>query len=833
MKSKSSKANIPKITKDDDVITSALSKTESSKTVLELGELEKISSDIMGKIGNNDSITELFPDIELSIQIIISSILSSNDTTLGDVVYEKPDIVMPNSVNNHIMDVISKHIEKNYKINEKLPTIIREAKFTKGSYIEAILPSSKVSEIVRDANLSVEEYIDINYDNGLGILGGECTLSLSNEELDMDVKFNLDVNDKDINISFSDDYKLLNANNEYLETVSNNILKSVCGEVLSTEENETSEAVMFDSYKVRDSDTPIIIKLPSNSVIPVHVTGNPEKHLGYFIILSEEGTPVDIDSVIKNNEKTEMLFTSYSGKVSGLTTKDDIINRAKESLRGVTKKDVLLKDVEKIYLETVKRTIGEKIKNGVYGNTAEVSDDINDVLKALFIRTLKNNKSRLLYLPVELVSYYAFEYRKNGTGKSVLEKIAMLASIRAMLLFSRLSGFIKSVLPVTKVSVELDENEVDKPKAIQKIKTEVMKSRRSKMPFGTLSIEDFVNWVYDAGFVFEFNDTYLSNTKVTTEDIQYDSADVDSEMFEKIEEYMAMAFGLTKEMIDSSKETEFATTRVFNNILFEKRIAADQSILLPRITENIQKLLRVDGSIIEIVTNIIKTNIKDIRKVVRRQKETKYKDLNKLTDDMFTAAVVKEYIYGITATLPKPDAVESDVTKEALDNYSDMIDTYLEMFISSEAFPVEYVGSVNDSLDSIKSAMRTVLLKNYMEDKRIIPELSEFLKLDNEGKPSIDLLEEFETLRETLISAVIPYLKRNNKYLDKVEKKMEKIGGIEENEDNDDNGNADESGEQDNGYPEDQSVDNTPEEDPTDEKIKENEDVVPDNNEDL
>ena len=89
-------------------------------------ELPNIADSVNEKIKNNESVLELFPDIELAIQIIVSSIISPNDMLSTNSIYVSPNIKLPPDVTNALTDTIKKHINVNYNLDDNLYDIVKE-----------------------------------------------------------------------------------------------------------------------------------------------------------------------------------------------------------------------------------------------------------------------------------------------------------------------------------------------------------------------------------------------------------------------------------------------------------------------------------------------------------------------------------------------------------------------------------------------------------------------------------------------------------------------------------------------------------------------------------
>lgn len=102
-----------------------------------------------------DNILSLFPDIELCVQIVISSVLSPKDMVQANLLYKSTEIVLPEDITSALNEIVKTHIEGYYKFKEELPTMLREV-LSKGSYVTVILPESIVDELI---NTNHNKYI--------------------------------------------------------------------------------------------------------------------------------------------------------------------------------------------------------------------------------------------------------------------------------------------------------------------------------------------------------------------------------------------------------------------------------------------------------------------------------------------------------------------------------------------------------------------------------------------------------------------------------------------------------------------------------------------------
>lgn len=788
------------------LITSKQERAQERKKPVNLPD---ISNNIKERLRNTDDIMTLFPDIELISQILVSSILSPNDMLTPSLIYKAPELKLPIEVKQLLVDKIQKYIEDNYKLKNKLSTILKEALVTHGAYIEAIIPEAAVDDIInpysKDGQISLES-LDVKSNNffkelNTAIAGKlkkhdstylsnkNTPYTISNEDLtylENSDKKTLSLEDIDLVITDDPgqmvmqdaklsmlDYKLTTEAFKDLSADKELAIDELFRDTDSIKQIPMIHINNFDGTSRRSIGKPLVFKLPVESVIPVHVINDPSRHLGYFVLLDEQGAPLSVDySKIENdvsNANTAMSLQVASSK--------NIISRAKAGLYGITKKDTKLSNLESIYNSIVEKAIKDKLRDGMYGELADIKDNM-DIYRVMFFRMLKGYKTKILYLPADLVSFYAFEFRENGTGKSIIEKLQLLYSIRAILLFSNVMASVKNSVTTTHITAELDEHDTDPEGSVEKVISESLKTRQTNLPLGALNLTDLADWAHSAGLSYEFKHPSLPNMTISTEDKSTNKTIPDMELDKRIQEHCIMGFYLTPEIVETGYNAEFATTVISKNLLLAKRVAQLQLQAEPLITKNINKLLINDSNIREILKDIVKNNLPAIKKYIKKKDtDDSDKDMQSISDKDLTEYVVKQYCMGISVELPSPELEEAQALHNAFVAYKTNIEEFIELVFSQQAIPAEYIGTFGDKIENLKAALKVTLIRKWMSDNNYLPELNEFLTIGEDGKPVFNALEEFDLFVKNIVDASVPFLKKNKKTTDKINNMMQKIDG--------------------------------------------------------
>ncbi len=773
---------------------------------LKSNDFNVISNSIEKKIKNNESILDLFPDIELSIQILISSILSPKDLTTVNLMFKSENSLISSDIRNTLLSNLKKYINLEYKLTDKLPSILRESLFTKGSFIETYIPEASVDDVINgpSENIGLESFInEIDVNKNLFNTNDSTNIDYTTTEEKINKDFKADEY-----ITFSDNVQILNSKNIYREIKSketrkqlhigleghddykktyeknvNTMLKNI---FKPTSVHKNSEVVTINSNKENKRESvgkPLKMKLPVESVIPIHMPGEPSDHIGYFILINEKGVPITTNDSWNASDLDELLSINNN----------NIIDKAKIALRGITEKVPTVNDIENIYSSIIDKKIINAVKDSNIGDIGEILDT-SHIYKVMTARVLKKQKTRMLYLPSEVVSFYAFNFRANGTGESLLEKISMLASIRAMLLFARLMANIKNSIPNTNVSASLDPKDPDPKKTMDIIRTEAMKSRQLQLPFGVTNIDDLVLWSQKVGFSFQFNNhPGIPEMEINTESVNTDIKEPEDVLEESIKKHMIMSFGLTPEIVDNGFSGDFATTILANNALLTKRVMLLQNQFAPQVTNNIKIIVDNDDKIRKDLKNTITENMNDIKSNLSSEMKVNLKTSG-VGDDYIVEWFLDDFIKNLTIELPQPENYDENGLRDAFDEYKSAIEDQIELFLSEDALPEELSGSeLSSKVDAFKTATSTTLLRKWMSDNNYLPDLQNVLTKDKDGNPILNVMDEYQNYLENLTDAVKNTLTKNTKTKKKLDKVIIKDGEKYESEEEEENTNEKES----------------------------------------
>lgn len=741
-------------------------------------EFASVSNDVARKTTDAEGMMELFPELELSAQILISSIISPKDMSSTEINYTVPPGLKTSDISAMLITEIKDYLTKDYKVEQLLPVILRRILFESGSYPVAVIPESSIDAIInsqesRSAMESLNELTDAdrNTFKSIGILGSSDPKSDNSKDKNVSATSNLNtslesidkrgisnpanydhyVSGLDKSVAVTDNFSILKLPSLFQakrrKTVNSLVSKNTSLGIEASKQrlNDRSlsplifrapnrNAINVVKIKTKDESSrktigaPLIMVLPSESVIPVTVPGNEEDHVGYFVLLDMEGNPVNKASTNSGFDDLQARLNSSNNNASSM-----LLEKAR-TVYGDNCKTLSIQQATQLYGDIVEADLLSRLRNGVLGETLSIGKN-EDVYRLMLARTLRSQFTQLLFIPIDLMTYFAYKYDSRGIGKSLLDDLRILNSLRGMVLFSKVMAQLKNSIGRTNVDVTIDEDDPAPNKTMEMIIHEVAKTRRSSFPIGLNSPGDLADWLQTSGMQFNFtNHPGLPTTTLKFSEENSNYAEPPSDLEDDLRKRSIMAIGLSPETVDNGYSGEFATSIVANNLLLTKRVMQIQEKIIPLLTDHVRKVISNNGFIMEKLKEIITENYSKI--------ESHFKDVE-LTEESkvyLIEMLVQEFVSNFEVTLPQPNNVTLENQMTAFDAYMEALDKVLPQFISQESLPSSLIGEeTNNKVEEIKQVVKAYFARRWLAENGVMNEINELTTNDDKGEPLLKL----------------------------------------------------------------------------------------------
>ena len=742
-----------------------VAKNEVAFTIEE-NELSEIQEHSFKTANIVSSILDLNPEIETVVEIITSLIVSPNDM-ITKVINYNTDAKLPTMLKANFADMLKTYVENTYKLSDKIEDIIEKSLYTRGAYVELNLPRESLNVL---SSMGKN-----NRELGRGLMAGteDGINAIANAIYNKSTRVNK-TNFTEDNIKISDSTELLIM--DMIEP-SVNVSNHHSAFAKLTAGNEDGVFNLATPKFGNNFKGPIIKEISPDDLIPICTIDNPGKHEGYFYITNNRFKSITNTKDFTNltEDRLEKMFSTMNDNVKFDSNKVPKIKNIGEL------KDLLVKNKLKEYLKQT-------------GLNTNVSVELTDRLAlALADNIIEESGVNIMYLPPELVSYYAINYRQNGIGKSLIENIAILASVRSILTFADTSGMIKNAIPNTEISIQLDKNTVNYKEIVAKVTKNVMGLNKHKLPIGIFGASNIIKWTQNAGITIKTDYVGVPDTNVTWTETNSNIARIDDSVFDRLDKQIYTALYATKAMLDKTEDSDFAITIRQSSQFLNKRINKLQGKYNKLITSDIKKKLLLDTPFINKVKDLVKGSLKDIKKFIKTNPEAiNYTSEN---DDDLILRVAFELIDKLSISLQKPLDENTKTKNSDFVDFTSTLDSVIKALLSTDTLPSDLTDNLGDGLDKLTAAMKTKFILEYMVENNILPEFTSSFRLNENGEPDLSVIQDYDVFKDTL-----------TKLVDTVKPPEPKITNDDGNTDNTSNSNTD--GNSDNSNTDDTSDDN-------------------------
>lgn len=812
---------------------------------LDITYFQEISRNRATDLNDAETMLQMLPDLELSAQVLVSSILSPQDMMTTQLGYSCPDGILPPEIRASLTDKLGEYMEANYKIEQLLPVILRQSLMTHGSYPIAVLPENSLDRAINgNSRLSMESMSEsFSADGDLkscGILGNpgqsegtSTSFGLRFEQLSTyqpkkyEAKLSMESLDpkfKEVDtfvrvIDNPDALKIPQITQKLRESKVMSLVKTKLSQQYAAEDQSMSDRVKEfrrmsdrqledslyrtgsakykpvatmltqDQISRRTIGEPLVMQIPPEAVIPAFMPNNPERQVGYFILIDMEGNPIRKTKNLDHyqnmgNRATSNFSQSFSSAV---------LQKTKMAADGFTYSNPHHFNIaSKIYTEMVETDLLARLRNGVYGGNVEIGRK-EEVYRIMLSRALQQQQTQLLFLPSELMTYFCFRFDDNGVGKSILDDMKMINSLRVVLMFSNVMTAMRNAIPMTEVNLKVDEDDPDPQATIEQMIHHIQRTRTPMLPVGLSNPVDVVDHITRAGYSFVYESVPgLPDVKVSTTEKSTNYVKPDTDLEQTLRRYSIMSTGLSPEAVDATFQAEFATSLVQNNLLFSKRVAQLQQQLVPQISELIRKIAINSETLLKELTDILEANFDklkdlvtdDVKKLLDAKKEEGTDKENETEEKQkyLKGRIIKEllqvFLRTLEATLPAPSATTIQNQLESLKSFEELLTTCVDAWVNEDFLTNTVVGDMANEVTVFKSAIKAEFLRRFMAENGILPELSEITSAGINKEEQADLWKNNQSHMDSLMSNFGEFLKGRQKSKKKTDELIQKLGGV-------------------------------------------------------
>lgn len=752
---------------------------------------------------DNEAYLRLLPDLKLSSQILVSSILSPKNMMDTELSYELPKNVFGPNLIASLVGILKEHFTEDYQIEDDLSEILTKALVTRGSNPIAVIPENALDQFInRDLRFTTEnfqEYLGefFNPDQSLkplGILGrSDAEGSQRALGLVLESQFNpvaaLDKAAQTVTyrmaradgvlekigepvhelVTVTDNpavFAMARLNEKIERDAISHMYQEKRGGVslglesfrptdlsddallrmVTPRRNQPQEAVAVlpsqNELRRTSVGAPLVMHMPSEAVMPVHVPGNVQEHIGYFILLDESGHPIDMsdDAMGVNSALSGTTAIGNSSLMSNIT------RRAEQNLGLDAGKFDLMNDEHmrisnQIFADMVDRDLTARIRNGAYGKDVTLAGN-EDLYRVMWARTLMQKRTQMLYLPKQYVTYVAFEYGADGMGRSILDDQATINTMRVTLMMVDVIASMRNSIGLTEVEVNVPEHDANPIKTLEKVKHHIAQTRSVQIPQSVSNLSDITRSINQAGYLISTTgaNKQIPDLKFSIQQRSTNYVRPDTDLRDGLKASSAMGFGLSPETVNNSFDPEFATTAMHNNLLLAKRVMMLQAKFMPLISDHVRKYITHHQPLLQKLREAIKEQADQLLVKWDDYPEVEQlKDVSKETQtDYEVYRALRELLSNLNVTLPKPTVSTLENQTEDLEKYDRLVDVALNGYFSDQIFTEGTSGEMAQQVTTFRGLIKSYLMRAYMAKTNIVPELSDLATRVGAANPKLD-----------------------------------------------------------------------------------------------
>ena len=671
-----SKARIPAdIIKIDDT-----KKRKSLGTKEVESQLQKLTS----KSNEARAIMEALPDLYLVRDTIVASILNPRDFISSEVELRLKRIEgLSEDTQGALLKIFNEYFLDVVKLNDRLPKMISDSLVVDGSYSLLTLPQRLMNDIIRAPEIAGIESLTPHLDK----YRTDCFDYVKPKQLE---KMGISIEDNPRVLGGPEMRKRISEHDAALkygiESIESSTLSLRNPEGLEKDEKDIEEASIY----------PLLLNIPHDAVIPIHVPNDPSEQYGFCLLVNEQGYVVsrvkDGNHVekIKNLNSNLSEATKLAAKQLGLDSLDK-------------DKTLSIKSLTDEYINVIEKELRDALKNGKVGSHIEVSRPM-EVYHLMLARSLSKMKTKLVYVDRSLMSYMAYDYTPEGYGESLIEKTKLYSSFRIITLFTRLRSYVINSVAGTQLEITLDPDDQDHVKTVHEVSNEFINMSSDGFPVGQFYAEDVfhslarssVQVKVDGGDAFP-------GTKTEISDQRRDAVVPDTDLDDILRKTQYNAFGVPPEAIDRALEGDFATSITYSNKISAKRFKGWQKITEEQWLEWICSHTRANRRLQQDLVNACAADEKE----------------------KFNLAT---FLGAVTFKLPEPDNSKLESEADAIATKASSVDEAVEFFINAESLGGLVKGEhLPDVIDSLRVALKNMVMRDWMRSQNIMTEMEDIL----------------------------------------------------------------------------------------------------------
>jgi len=458
---------------------------------------------------------------------------------------------------------------------------------------------------------------------------------------------------------------------------------------------------------------PFSIELPAESVIPICVPGSVEEKLGYFVLIDNLGHPIDAKNYLGANGGC-----SISGRITNAYTamfgmKPTNMSGIRSPFMSATTNFAQVENIQdqaitKIFNYVLDEMLHRKLHN--VGLRDVDMGKYETIATCMFYRLLEQKRTSLLFVPENLITYVAFDYRKDGSGKSLLESMEFMLSLRVTLYVANIMAMMRNAISKKDIEVTFDQKQTNYMAILEQVKNAVTQKLKFNLSYDPNNIAQSI--ISQNTSIRAFGQPNAPGFNVTSTDTQAQAVKADTDLLDNLDKNISVILGIPPSALNDLGNIEFARSLITQDLFFAKNTMNKQKILCDHTSDYCRSYLLYDPILMKGLKKIIEGRVTNYN-VDGDENQELMTSVSPSTNDKQNipySKIITDIIKNLEIKLPAPNLAPGKAQNDIFNEYSDVINNVVDKF-----FPQEIVTnqSDTDAYNAFKAFIKSNLIKEY------------------------------------------------------------------------------------------------------------------------
>ena len=461
---------------------------------------------------------------------------------------------------------------------------------------------------------------------------------------------------------------------------------------------------------------PFAIDIPTEATIPVCIPGSKKDHLGYLILIDKYGHPIEASMYLVGDNNCSIsgrINNAYTAMYGNIPTQSGI-RSPQGSFMGLNEMMIANQQyqaTQKIFNYILDSTLKNTVKECT-GLDEVTLGTYQSIAVCMLSRLLEKKETILVYVPKKYITYMAFDYKSNGTGKSKLDDILFLESLKVSMMVSNVLATMKNAVPFRKATLELSKEQRNPQNLITTLRNAIAERERILPSINPTVISQQILAQNTSVEVRGENQT--TGFQFSVQDDKRDLPTIDTDFLDKLDNQTITGLGAPVSSVNEIAEVQYAKSVATTNIFFAKTISRDQDIVETHTKEHIKVHASFSSLLISQIAALIEnTDVKTGTTTDEIKPETLIKENDtvigiiskKISKETYQK--VMEIIDSLEIKLPAPIVSPDAAHYELMDQSIKLVNEYVNAVFPDDLIPSEYSDELGNAYKVMKAHIQS------------------------------------------------------------------------------------------------------------------------------